>query len=201
MGGLSHPLAWWLANTITPSLGQQCLVIDLGWQKVGDGVNTFNNLPFINLPPVNVWFSTWSNIPTKGTTVQDFEIKTLLGGTFVQEGGKCTFEFTATPASSANIKTIKIYFNTSLLITITIPTGTDASWNVKGFIKVIDLIGGKGFYSISVNGAAPTTGTLTGINWAANIIYQVTGSGTADADLTYNGGDGMILIMPRFSFD
>lgn len=200
MSGLTHPLAWWLANPVIPSKGQQCLIVDLGLYKVGDGLNYFSALPIANLPPVSIWYSTYQNIVNNGTTVQNFEIITLLGGTFVQEGGKATFEAVIKAANNSNSKTVNIYFAGNLLFTYTVPLGGN-QFKITGFIKVTDYIGQKAFFSININNGAPTTGNLTGINWAADNILQLTGKGVSTGDLTYTGGDGMLLPIQRFNID
>lgn len=202
VNGLTHTLDYWLANPIVPVKGQQCLISDLNLYKTGDGLNNFNALPFDNLPPVSIWFSTYQNIPSlpsvSSPVPTTFELKTLLGGTLVQEGGKATFEFTCTPVNNGNAKTIKVYFKNTFLLSYSVAASSAIPVSVKGWIKCIDWNGGKALCSVSVNGAAPTLTVVLGINFSGGAIFQVTGSGTAAADLTYNGGDGILLPILRF---
>lgn len=200
MSGLTHPLAWWLANDIVLTFGQQGIVSDIGWYKTGDGNNKFSALKLQGLNDVNSWFSFYGKTINKGSELTTAYHATLIGGTLVQEGGWTEFEFDINVASNGNPKNIFLKFSNQELINYAPGSG---DIKIKGKIKIIDYTAQKAYYSIEVVVASSfsiylVSGELSGLNFAENNVLILQLQGAANGDITANGGDGKICIIARF---
>jgi hypothetical protein len=196
MNGLTHPLIWWLANDIVLAQGQQGVISDLGYFKIGDGNNPFSALPVQGVAPVSVWFSEFGILNNTSNTLDTIYDEWLIGGSMVQQGNWIDFCFDVVSAANSNTKNVFVKFSNQLLLNYSVPTGAQ-TLKLVGKIKVLDYTLKKAFYSVTC-GSSIVSGQLTGINWNVNNSLLLQFQGTANNDLIANGGEGKINIIPRF---
>lgn len=201
-GGLSHPLSYWLANDLVLENGQKGLIEDLGWHKIGDGINAFSGLPVRGLNDINVWFSNWGPEQNKGDALCSIYHNTLIGGTLVQQGGWIEFNFELQVLNNTNSKNVLIKFSNQTLANIAIPITGAYKIPISGKIKLIDYTGQKAFYQVVMGNPDATyrifSGTLLNINFAANNTLILQTQGAQSGDIIANGGDGKICVIARF---
>ncbi len=197
MNGLQHPLYYWQASTFIPKLGQICQVIDYPIYKVGDGVNTWNNLQAIYPGKVSIWFSKWYGIHTLSSIVTQLDKTNLFGGSFVQEGGWVDFEYVILPANNSNVKNAYVKVIATTILTVAIPINSAAGIVVRGKLKCIDFKNGILQYRVGVEGTAPTVGTIAAVNWSVDNALYLSAQGIADKDVVFGGGEGRINIIAR----
>lgn len=199
--GYSHPLSWWLANDIVLSQGQQGLVIDQGYYKVGDGVNKFSGLPYQGLWSLNRWFSTFYPIQNEAALESTLYSPQLVGGSFIMEADWASFKFMVTPANNSNSKTIKVLFNNSPLLTITVPINSAIPIFISGQLTCIEYKYGTIGYDIKYestgNSPVIVSGTLTGLTFSQTYKLLLQGQGVSNGDLTANRGSGIISTITK----
>ena len=201
--GITHPLAYWQTDSYIPLKNQICRVTDFPAYKIGDGVNTFNNLTFIFTWPSYVWFSSYETEISDTNKLTTFYAPQLLGGSFVQEGGWCDFSLVIIPANNANVKNAYVKFFNNTLLTISIPINNNTPIKITGSIKCIAFKAENCFYELKAeqgNSILTTSyGILSGVDWAINNKLIIQGEGVADGDIVSRSGNGILNIIPRYS--
>ena len=109
---------------------------------------------------------------------------TLPAGTLAADGQLIRVTASGTKANNANAKTVKVYFGTTVIVSVTLGTSAAGTWRIIAEIARVGATSERSeSWAADITTQAPQNGAAPAETLANALAVKLTGTGTANNDI------------------